>query len=346
MPSSVAASSTLLLHPKSHQQQQQQQQKHNIMKEPVAHTIKTTLDFDLLEMASKEIEGMRKAKARHCKRHRSETTTSQTSSSYTTTAAAATTTQSATTAAAATIRIPPPLYHSLPTACMRLIQNTPGNQTCIDCGAARNPMWAAVSYGALLCLQCSGHHRSLGVHVSCVRSLTMDEWSLEHIVAMLEGGNEQCRRFFARHHLTPECLPLSPPSSSSSSSSSTAVSPTSSCNSSSTGSCSSSSGSDEDCDGVALKSSSSAATTTTTTTTPSSRFTPQNVTRLRYKTKAALFYRQQMTIHVRRLLDEQSGPYRGRDFSRQQQIQRQQQQQTRSSSSSSSNNNNNRSTVK
>lgn len=37
--------------------------------------------------------------------------------------------------------------------------------------------WASVNNGILLCLNCSGVHRSFGVRVSFVRSITMDSWS-------------------------------------------------------------------------------------------------------------------------------------------------------------------------
>ena len=51
-----------------------------------------------------------------------------------------------------------------PRNCMRLVQLIPGNHKCMDCNTS-NPQWATVSYGALLCIECSGRHRHMGVEV-------------------------------------------------------------------------------------------------------------------------------------------------------------------------------------
>uniref|UniRef100_A0A8C1GAG2 Arf-GAP with coiled-coil, ANK repeat and PH domain-containing protein n=1 Tax=Cyprinus carpio TaxID=7962 RepID=A0A8C1GAG2_CYPCA len=64
----------------------------------------------------------------------------------------------------------------------------PGNQQCCDCGQA-DPRWASINLGVLLCIECSGIHRSLGVQCSKVRSLTLDSWEPELLKLMCELGN-------------------------------------------------------------------------------------------------------------------------------------------------------------
>jgi len=76
------------------------------------------------------------------------------------------------------------------------IRALPGNATCCDCNNVK-PQWASVSYGSLMCLECSGQHRSLGVHLSFVRSVQMDSWTEKQIRAMeMSGGNQALVDFF------------------------------------------------------------------------------------------------------------------------------------------------------
>nr|POE51587.1 putative ribosylation factor gtpase-activating protein cnt6 [Quercus suber] len=49
-----------------------------------------------------------------------------------------------------------------------------GNKVCADCGTESKVDWCSINLGVLLCIECSGIHRSLGTHISKVRSLTLD----------------------------------------------------------------------------------------------------------------------------------------------------------------------------
>uniref|UniRef100_A0A7S2R4Y6 Arf-GAP domain-containing protein n=1 Tax=Eucampia antarctica TaxID=49252 RepID=A0A7S2R4Y6_9STRA len=89
-----------------------------------------------------------------------------------------------------------------PSTCRSILDKLPGNNRCVDCNGF-GPEWATVTYGALLCIECSGRHRRLGVKVSYVKSIDMDSWSDAEVLAMLEGGNKQVSDFFERHSLLP-----------------------------------------------------------------------------------------------------------------------------------------------
>ncbi|XP_065816282.1 BAR_ACAPs and ArfGap_ACAP domain-containing protein [Labrus bergylta] len=65
----------------------------------------------------------------------------------------------------------------------------PGNNRCCECGE-EEPRWASINLGVTMCIECSGIHRSLGVHLSKVRSLTLDSWEAEQLKLLCVLGND------------------------------------------------------------------------------------------------------------------------------------------------------------
>ncbi|XP_069978926.1 arfGAP with SH3 domain, ANK repeat and PH domain-containing protein isoform X3 [Penaeus vannamei] len=55
------------------------------------------------------------------------------------------------------------------------VRGLPGNNLCCDCGGTNDVTWLSTNYGIMVCIECSGIHRDLGVHVSRIQSLTLDK---------------------------------------------------------------------------------------------------------------------------------------------------------------------------
>eukprot|EP00339_Tiarina_fusa_P005102 CAMPEP_0117077672 /NCGR_PEP_ID=MMETSP0472-20121206/54757_1 /TAXON_ID=693140 ORGANISM="Tiarina fusus, Strain LIS" /NCGR_SAMPLE_ID=MMETSP0472 /ASSEMBLY_ACC=CAM_ASM_000603 /LENGTH=479 /DNA_ID=CAMNT_0004804085 /DNA_START=201 /DNA_END=1640 /DNA_ORIENTATION=+ len=90
---------------------------------------------------------------------------------------------------------------------LKVLMQRPENQVCSDC-PEKKPTWASLivappgappgtpNIGAFCCLECSGSHRRLGVHISFVRSVNLDSWKEHEVQSMENGGNFKVNTIF------------------------------------------------------------------------------------------------------------------------------------------------------
>ncbi|XP_061661378.1 arf-GAP with SH3 domain, ANK repeat and PH domain-containing protein 1 isoform X2 [Syngnathoides biaculeatus] len=64
----------------------------------------------------------------------------------------------------------------------------PGNELCCDCGAA-DPKWLSTNLGILTCIECSGIHREMGVHISRIQSMELDKLGTSELLLAKNVGN-------------------------------------------------------------------------------------------------------------------------------------------------------------
>ncbi|XP_036727162.1 stromal membrane-associated protein 1 isoform X3 [Balaenoptera musculus] len=69
------------------------------------------------------------------------------------------------------------------------------NKYCADC-EAKGPRWASWNIGVFVCIRCAGIHRNLGVHISRVKSVNLDQWTPEQIQCMQDMGNTKARLLY------------------------------------------------------------------------------------------------------------------------------------------------------
>jgi Putative GTPase activating protein for Arf len=113
------------------------------------------------------------------------------------------------------------------------ILQLPGNRVCVDCGvdtaesdhetdissnnatslkrissstpassSGTYPDWGSPNLGILFCFTCSGIHRSLGTHISFVRSVRMDAWDEKKQIPLMRiGGNQRCNNFLKKYNI-------------------------------------------------------------------------------------------------------------------------------------------------
>ncbi|KAI9370501.1 hypothetical protein BJX61DRAFT_88459 [Aspergillus egyptiacus] len=83
-------------------------------------------------------------------------------------------------------------YEDNPSKLLQAVRDADqGNHWCADCNSTSKVEWVSINLGIVLCIECSGIHRSLGTHISKIRSLTLDVHSFSNDIVeiLLQIGN-------------------------------------------------------------------------------------------------------------------------------------------------------------
>uniref|UniRef100_A0A8D3CYQ1 Un-named sa1614 n=1 Tax=Scophthalmus maximus TaxID=52904 RepID=A0A8D3CYQ1_SCOMX len=86
------------------------------------------------------------------------------------------------------------------------IRRMPGNTNCCDCGAP-DPGWLSTNLGILTCIECSGIHREMGVHVSRIHSLNLDSLGTSDLLLARNVGNSGFNEILEANLLSPSLKP-------------------------------------------------------------------------------------------------------------------------------------------
>lgn len=114
-----------------------------------------------------------------------------------------------------------PIGESLVPQIAQMLQQ-PENKVCAECGTPGiyiaficflflifhfnqkiDPKWASINLGIFICIECSGIHRSLGVHLSKVRSIDLDVWDPETLEFITSMGNKKAKEIW-EYHVSPQ----------------------------------------------------------------------------------------------------------------------------------------------
>ncbi|XP_032359230.1 arf-GAP with SH3 domain, ANK repeat and PH domain-containing protein 1 isoform X7 [Etheostoma spectabile] len=83
----------------------------------------------------------------------------------------------------------------------------PGNEVCCDCGAA-DPKWLSTNLGILTCIECSGIHREMGVHISRIQSMELDKLGTSELLLAKNVGNSSFNEIMEGNLPSPSPKPI------------------------------------------------------------------------------------------------------------------------------------------
>ncbi|CCF59153.1 hypothetical protein KAFR_0G01190 [Kazachstania africana CBS 2517] len=72
------------------------------------------------------------------------------------------------------------------------------NLKCCDCNSTENVEWISINLLCTLCIKCSGAHRSMGSHISKIRSLIYDNFRPDELLYLIENkiSNSACNLLY------------------------------------------------------------------------------------------------------------------------------------------------------
>ncbi|KIK66037.1 hypothetical protein GYMLUDRAFT_218846 [Collybiopsis luxurians FD-317 M1] len=90
---------------------------------------------------------------------------------------------------------------------LRELVKIPENKICADC-KRNDARWASWNIGVFVCIRCSGIHRSMGTHISKVKSVDLDVWTPEQMESIQKWGNRLANLYWEAHlkagHIPPD----------------------------------------------------------------------------------------------------------------------------------------------
>ncbi|XP_013926487.1 PREDICTED: arf-GAP with SH3 domain, ANK repeat and PH domain-containing protein 1, partial [Thamnophis sirtalis] len=86
------------------------------------------------------------------------------------------------------------------------VQRLSGNDVCCDCGSP-DPTWLSTNLGILTCIECSGIHREMGVHISRIQSLELDKLGTSELLLAKNIGNNSFNDIMEGNLPTPSPKP-------------------------------------------------------------------------------------------------------------------------------------------